>query len=472
MRVERLGVIAIAATALIACGDDGPGMNAPGIQGSAGATGMMMPGAGMSAAPGGTVPGAGSGVPSSTGGQPSTVDMPAAGTASPVPEAGAGASGTGAAGTGGALPTDADYAKYHDPGTEAWEMGTPEECKMDPSLVAAGQNLAVFRYGKLCHIQGGNTSIANWSATKTLGGVLAGRAAYLVKDVARTGPGTGPILHEDKLADWGVSTSGLNAEALLNHVMSMTAYNSNLAHGSKGYSYDTYGTREISRIVEVAMVAIEQVPGMPTSETAFMQQEVFDKLGMTDSSWPGGTIGYGWMGSLEDMGRVGTMLLHDGWYGGERFMEATWVYRMSHPAHEDANTAYGQLAWLGNRGGGSGPGASFDACSPAAFWPSYPHVGSEATDCGATMGSCEQEHDVGIFLAAGLGGQYVIMHPGLDMVLVGHNCPSAEAMWTAVRPAVVARDPMFMGDEMAFCDAYGSGSYAPDLLVPRIAPTM
>ena len=30
-----------------------------------------------------------------------------------------------------------------------------------------------------------------------------------------------------------------------------------------------------------------------------------------------------------------------------------------------------------------------------------------------------------------------------------------------------AKYPMFQGDEKAFCDAYGSGNYAPDLLVPR-----
>ncbi|MDD9970485.1 MAG: hypothetical protein OXR73_29880, partial [Myxococcales bacterium] len=134
----------------------------------------------------------------------------------------------------GMQPVEADYSQYHDPGTGAWEMGTPEECKFDPSMVRGSQNLAVFRYGKLCHIQGGNTRIQNYSATKTLGGVLAGRAAYLVKDVERTGPGTGPILHEDKVTDW-ISTSGyqINREALLSHVMSMTAYNSNLAHGSK-----------------------------------------------------------------------------------------------------------------------------------------------------------------------------------------------------------------------------------------------
>jgi hypothetical protein len=63
------------------------------------------------------------------------------------------------------------------------------------------------------------------------------------------------------------------------------------------------------------------------------------------------------------------------------------------------------------------------------------------------------------------------MHPGLDLVIAAHNAASATGLWTAVRPAVVAKDPKFMGDEMAFCEAYGSGAYAPDLLVPRVAPT-
>ena len=482
----NLFAVSIAAIGLIACGEDDRGTDtSPVGEGTGGTAGMTAlagnaaagnaaagnAAAGNAAAPSAGTDGlAGAGMGAGTGG------MNAAGAGGAMPDPGgmnAGGAGgmTPSAGAGGAMAGDEDYAKYHDPGTGPWEMGSADECKMDSSRVTGSENLAVFRYGKLCHIQGGNTSIANWSATKTLGGVLAGRAAYLVKDVARSGPGTGPILHEDKLSDWGVSTSGLNADALLNHVMSMTAFNANLAHGSKTFSYDTYGTREISRIVEVAMVAAKQVAGLPAEDVAFMQQQVFDKLGMAESSWPGSTIGYGWMGSLEDMGRVGVMLAHDGWYGGERFMEASWVYRMSHPAHEDANTAYGQLAWLSTRGGATSMGADIDTCAPAAFWPEYPHVGSEAPDCRATMGTCEQEHDVGVFTAAGLGGQYVTVHAGLDLVIVGHNATSARVLWEAVRPAVVAMDPMFMGDEMGFCEAYGSGSYAPDLLVPRVAPT-
>ena len=99
-------------------------------------------------------------------------------------------------------------------------------------------------------------------------------------------------------------------------------------------------------------------------------------------------------------------------------------------------------------------------------WP------AESPDCGSTTGTCDTGKDVGVFSAQGLGGQFVVMHPGLDMVIVAHNSGNPPALWAAVRPAVVAKDPMFMGDETAFCTAYGSGAYAPDLLVPRVAPVM
>jgi hypothetical protein len=79
-------------------------------------------------------------------------------------------------------------------------------------------------------------------------------------------------------------------------------------------------------------------------------------------------------------------------------------------------------------------------------------------------------YDVGIFSAQGLGGQFVVMHPGLDMVIVAKNFSGGDGpmgLWRAIRPGLVAMDPMFAGDEEAFCEAYGNGNYAPDLLVPR-----
>ena len=40
---------------------------------------------------------------------------------------------------------------------------------------------------------------------------------------------------------------------------------------------------------------------------------------------------------------------------------------------------------------------------------------------------------------------------------------SARQFWAALRKAVVALDPAYAGDEAAFCEAYGSNRYAPDL---------
>jgi hypothetical protein len=62
-------------------------------------------------------------------------------------------------------------------------------------------------------------------------------------------------------------------------------------------------------------------------------------------------------------------------------------------------------------------------------------------------------------------GNYIIGHPGLDMVLVVKSIGSnnQHRVWDAIRPAVVALDPMFAGDEEAFCDAYAAGDYAPSL---------
>jgi hypothetical protein len=51
------------------------------------------------------------------------------------------------------------------------------------------------------------------------------------------------------------------------------------------------------------------------------------------------------------------------------------------------------------------------------------------------------------------------------MVVVGKDWDSnsGSPLWEAVRPALVAADPTFGGDDAAFCAAYSTGSYAPDL---------
>jgi hypothetical protein len=391
--------------------------------------------------------------------------------------------GAAGVGTGGApvVTPGGSEADYRDPGTGPWEQVTPEQCGLDSTRFADSSvaTYAVFRYGKMCHRKGADTAGAMYSATKTLGGTMAGRAAYLTRDIPRAGPGTGTILHEDKATDW-LGTVSYNREATLSHVMAMCGHNANLAYGSKSFSYDTIGSVQINTMIAVVERAIGQVPGLGTSAVGFVQQQIFAKLGMGSSSWsPALGISTGWTANLSDMGKLGTLLVHDGWYGGERLLAREWVYRMSHPAFEDANTSYGQLAWLNHRGNAAGIGGNItsganapqgDPCAPAAFWPDYPHGISGAPDCRATVGTCEQKYDVGVFSAQGLNGQFLVMHPGLDLVIVARNFSGGDGplgLWRAVRPALVAMDPVYKGNEAAFCADYGAGNYAPDLVMAR-----
>jgi hypothetical protein len=68
-----------------------------------------------------------------------------------------------------------------------------------------------------------------------------------------------------------------------------------------------------------------------------------------------------------------------------------------------------------------------------------------------------------------LNGQLIVGMKGLDLVLVVKDLSKvtpvavAGGLWPIVRPAVIALDPTYQGDEAAFCAAYGSNNYAPDL---------
>ena len=67
---------------------------------------------------------------------------------------------------------------------------------------------------------------------------------------------------------------------------------------------------------------------------------------------------------------------------------------------------------------------------------------------------------------SGIGGHKMVVHPGLDLVMVVRGDASNEGhnnVWNAVRPALVKLDPTFSGNETGFCAAYKNNEYAPDL---------
>ncbi|MDX2165812.1 MAG: hypothetical protein SF182_02065 [Deltaproteobacteria bacterium] len=376
-----------------------------------------------------------------------------------------------------------------DPGAEAWQPVPRDQvvsrCGLDPDLLDAAdpqvnRRYAVIRYGQLCHVyypEGSDARGEVFSTTKTLGALTTGIAAWETRALPRNGSKTGPLSDTDPVSHW-LDSFTFNAEAQIAHVLAMLAQNPDLSFGQRTYSYDLVGAVQINRLSDVITAAIAQDSArLGATVEEFVQRFLFGPLGMHDSEWSNHDankiLGFTWQSTVLDMARVGLLLLHDGWWNGRQVLGADWTYKMTHPSFEDANTGYGYLTWLNSDsnhtfGLGAGPKLQqrVDPCGPVALWPEYPHGLSGARDCGYQPPlSCEQTYDVGVFYAAGLGGQYIVGHRGLDLVLVVKDSLDGPGeLWSAVRPALVALDPAYAGDEPGFCAAYAAGNYAPDLL--------
>ncbi len=378
-----------------------------------------------------------------------------------------------------------------DPGQGPWQPvpsdRVAEDCGLDPELLARAdaeidRPWAIVRHGRLCHeyypegAPGAGRSEV-FSATKTLGAVVTGIAAWETRDLPRTGRKTGPLSDEDRADQW-LDSFTFNPDALVAHVLAMVAHNLDLSLGAKSFQYDAIGTVQINRISDVVSAAIAQDPArLGANVDDFTHRFLFEPLGMEDSTWTGGApdkvFAYSWESTVRDMARLGLLILNDGMWSGKRLLGSDWVYKMTHPSFEDANTGYGYLTWLmSNSNWDFGDGLPKGdeppyPCFPAALWGGYPHAPSGAADCNYVEPfGCGQRHDVGVWYAAGAGGQYIVGHPGLDLVLVAKDLGpggSSSTLWEAARPAVVALDPTFRGDDAAFCAAYAANEYAPAL---------
>ncbi len=434
------------------------------------------------------------------GATPGTGATPGSGGANP--STGGAGPGTGTDGGGSDGGTTSSKPKL-DPGTGDWPVVAPGDvasvCKLDPAkLMAAETTLtvpwAIFRYGKLCY-QHNATNFAPaeaWSTTKTLGATVAGIVSYQTRNMKNTGPKTGPFSDQDRVDQWLTSFT-YNKDAHVAHVMAMVAQNTNLALGQKTMSYDTIGTVQINSISDMLNAAIAQdTTDLTANLETFTQKFVYTPLGMKNSVWSSGsptkTFAYTWSTDLMDMGRVGTLLMHQGVWNGQRLLDADWVYKMTHPSFEDANTGYGYLTWLNSSSnytfGGLTAAIQPDAtgkyqgayspgpCAPVSIFKTHPHGLSDSPDCNysAPYTCAPQKYDVGVFNAVGYMGQIIQVHPGLDLVAVARNvepgaigADATKTVWDAISPAVIAGDPTYKGDTTSFCKDYGGNAYAPDL---------
>lgn len=132
----------------------------------------------------------------------------------------------------------------------------------------------------------------------------------------------------------------------------------------------------------VLSAVIESVTGKPTADVA--AERLFGPLGIERWNWPTDPEGHHWgCGSLEltagDLLKLGLLYLHGGAWNGARVVEESYVRTATSPLLEGGPPefcGYGLLWWVADR------------ATP-------PH-----------------------FLACGHGGQYIVVVPELDMVVV------------------------------------------------------
>ena len=256
---------------------------------------------------------------------------------------------------------------------------------------------------------GVDTPLAGWSATKSATNALLG---VLVRQGRLDMNAPAPI------AEWADPsdprhaitpdqllrmTSGLDAGQTLHDVsafdpaarmlfvesdMAAFAASRPLAHApGTRWNYADPNTLLLSRIVR------DLAGGSPASTRAFMQRELFDKLGMQHATLEfdaaGTPIGSSHLwASARDWARLGLLYLNDGVAGGERLLPEGWVAYSAAQTPGAEYIGYGAGFWT-NRGSGYGAAYRTAAGMPA-----------------------------DAFMARGTYGQYVVIVPSRQLVIV------------------------------------------------------
>jgi hypothetical protein len=378
--------------------------------------------------------------------------------------------------SGSTNPNPNPNPALRDPGTGPWALVSAAnvgvECKLDAAaLQQANRTLnlsyAIVRYGKLCHEyypSGRDSASQVYSTTKTMGALTVGALIHQTKNIPVTTTRKRGPLGEFQRVDHWLDSFTFQQAATTAHVLGMVSDASpNLNYPNREFVYDTVGSDAINRLSDVVNTVVAQdTTRLGSNIGTFWTRFIKTPLGLENSTWGNSNtsknFATSWQTVIRDMARVGLLMNNGGVWNGQRIVDAQYLYNLSHTSFEDANTRYGYLTWLQEE----------DSCAPSPQYRTYPHGPvSNAPNCGRP--SCApQQHDVGVFFAAGLGGQYIIVHRGLDMVIVvkdsgGQSGAEPARFWQAIRPAVIALDPTYRGNATGFCAAYKAGNYAPDL---------
>ncbi len=318
---------------------------------------------------------------------------------------------TGSAGTAIAH-TDAAPVPITDPRLAAAVERLFEEAPQGPKrnthavVVMHGDRLIAERYAPGIGV---DTPLAGWSATKSvtnaLLGILVRQGRLDMNAPAQIAAWADPqdprhAITPDQLLRM---TSGLDAGQSLNGVgpfnpaaqmlfverdMAAFAARAPLAHApGTHWNYTDANTLLLSRLIRDAS------GGDAVSTRAFVQRELFDKLGMQHAALEfdaaGTPIGASHLwASARDWARFGLLYLNDGVVGGERLLPQDWVAYSARQTPGADYVGYGAGFWT-NRGNGYGAGYRIQAGMPA-----------------------------DAFMARGAQGQYVVIVPSHQLVIV------------------------------------------------------
>lgn len=254
-----------------------------------------------------------------------------------------------------------------------------------------------------------DTPLHGWSATKSVTNALLG---ILVRKGRLDMHAPAPVAAWSSPADPRHAitpeqllrmTSGLDAGQSLHDVsafdpsarmtfaerdMAAFAASRPLAHApGSHWAYADPNTELLSRIVR------DRAGGDPLAVRAFIQRELFDKLGMRHTTFEFDASGTPIGGShlwapARAWARFGLLYLHDGVVGGERILPEGWVAESARATPLAAAVGYGAGFWT-NRDDGYGARYRIHAGIPA-----------------------------DAFMARGSQGQYVLIVPSEDLVIV------------------------------------------------------
>jgi CubicO group peptidase (beta-lactamase class C family) len=423
-----------------------------------------------------------------------------------VTATGAAAAGPAAKGSESAPHVDRERSVDF-PGAEPWKQvplpRVAQECGLDPELlekVAPKMALtpyAIIRYGKLC-ASGGDLKARTEtypvnSETKSFAALLFGVIASRT-DVDENTFVRDWISVADQSVDpiaTALTRPPLNPDARVFHLLTQTGHNPMLQYGRRvPWSYDAAGVRGMNSLILLMDKVVQAHPkAFPGSKNALdvARNEIFKPLGMTNTDWDGVVAAHTLYSTVFDMAKLGELMLRKGRWGDKQIVSEDYIYRMTHPQIEDVHTGYGYLTWLN---AAAGVATLFDiktepVCSPFAGWKRYAHAPTyEAPNDNGGAPFRHNAHDDGVFWFDGAGGQFTYVHRGLDLVIVVRDDEAGQKndpesvergkanaagleyhrMWRLLRPALIAMDPVYKGNEAAFCKAYRESTYAPDLI--------